>query len=317
MSYLVNPTAFQGAFTLPSLIADKHLKLASAEQLRVILYIFRNIAETPTEDDISAYLRMPAGEVRDAIGYWIAAGVLINKNAPITAPEKPQRAEKIKKVSTAVIKPSREDVGRRAAENERFRYLLNEAQIKFGRLLKNNEASTLLWLFEDEGMEVSLILMLIEYALNENRCNLSFIERTATEWINNGVTNIAEAERYVAATYKKKTAWRIAEKAFGIEDRSPSTRELENSDKWINEWGYKDDILRLAYEICVDTKSKFSMQYTAKILDNWHNKGCKTADDVKALKATEKPKKKTKKSDYATYDIDLVEQMLNKGYGEN
>ena len=170
---------------------------------------------------------------------------------------------------------------------------------------------------EDMGMEVSLILLLIEYALSENKCNLSFIERTAVEWSGNGVTTIAEAEKYVAATYKKKTAWRVVEKAFGIEDRLASSKELENSDKWINAWGFKEDILRLAYEVCVDTKSKFSMQYVSKILDTWHTKGCKTAEDAKALNEKQNSKKPKNKSDYATYDIDLVEQMLNKGYGEN
>lgn len=318
MNYLVNPTAFQGAFTLPSLIADKHLKLATANQLRVILYIFRHIAETPTDEEISAYFRMPVNEVNDAICYWIGAGILMGENAPIVNAEQTQTTDKLKKnARTNIVKPTREDVGKRAAESEKFRYLLQEAQIKFGRLLKNNESSTLLWLFEDVGMEVSLILMLIEYALSENKCNLSFIERTAVEWINNGVTTIAEAEKYVAATYKKKTAWRVVEKAFGIEDRLASTKELENSDKWINEWGFKEDILRLAYEVCVDIKSKFSMQYVAKILDTWHAKGCKTAEDAKMLNEKQISKKKNNKSSYATYDIELVEQMLNKGYGEN
>lgn len=318
MKYLVNPTAFQGAFTLPSLVADKHLKLATANQLKVILYIFRHIAETPTEEEISAYFRMPVNEVNDAICYWISAGVLMGENANIVVTEQALTPEKPKKKTrTDIIKPTREDVGKRAAESEKFRYLLQEAQIKFGRLLKNNESSTLLWLFEDMGMEVSLILMLIEYALSENKCNLSFIERTAVEWSGNGVTTIAEAEKYVAATYKKKTAWRVVEKAFGIEDRLASSKELENSDKWINAWGFKEDILRLAYEVCVDTKSKFSMQYVSKILDTWHTKGCKTAEDAKALNEKQNSKKPKNKSDYATYDIDLVEQMLNKGYGEN
>ncbi len=318
MTYLVNPTAFQGAFTLPAPIADKHLKLATDKQLKVIIYIFRHIAETPTAEEIAAYFRMSENEVNDSLCYWINAGVLLGKDTPINNTEKTEAAKKPKKAVRAdIVKPSREDVGKRAAENEKFRYLLSEAQIKFGRLLKNNEASTLLWLFEDEGMEVSLILMLIEYALSENKCNLGFIERTAAEWVSNGVTTIAEAEKYVAATYKKKTAWHVVEKAFGIDDRLPSTKELENSDKWINEWGLKEDILRLAYEICVDAKSKFNMQYVSKILDTWHGKGCKTAEDAKALDQKDKTHKKNTKADYATYNIDLVEQMLNKGYGEN
>ena len=41
-------------------------------------------------------------------------------------------------------------------------------------------------------------------------------------------------------------------------------------------------MLRLAYEKCVDAKSKFIMAYTAKILEGWHASGFKSVEDVAA-----------------------------------
>ena len=61
-------------------------------------------------------------------------------------------------------------------------------------------------------------------------------------------------------------------------------------------------MLKLAYDTCVDSKSKFSFPYVAKIIENWHNNGYKTPNDIK----DDKPKNNT-----ATYDIDLYEKMLN------
>lgn len=315
MDFFVNPASFTSAFTLPGDVADKHLKLASHTQLKVIVFVFRHLADAKTSKEIAESLRLAQSEVDDALLYWQRAGVLIPKNVndiPEQKTETPKKATK----KTATEMPTRLDVARRANDDKRFAFLLQESQGKFGRLLKDNESRVLLWLYEDEGMDVSLILMLLEYAMSENKCNLGFIQRTATEWIDNGVGSIADAEAYITALYKKKTAWKIVEAAFGIDDRLPSTKELDYSDKWINQWKFDRAILRLAYEVCVDTKSKFSMAYVAKILESWHNSGVKTELDAKS-------KISTKKNQHDTYfghtaeELNLIEQMINKGYGEN
>ncbi len=311
MNFSINSVVFQSVFTLPSDVADKHLKLASPLQLRVILYLFRHIADGISEGKIAQEFKTDIEEITDALQYWADAGILIKTGE--TAPKVAERDEQTKRVRANVIKPSREEIARRGFENPKIQLLLNEAQMKFGRLLKTSEASTLVWLFDDEGMDISLILMLIEYAVSEEKCNISFIERTATEWLNNGVTSILDAEKYIADQYMKRTAWKVVEAAFGIDSRMPSTKELSLSDQWINEWKFDRKVLKLAYEKCVDAKSKFIMSYTAKILEGWHKSGYKTTEDI--LAAESKPA--TENNDFSTHDLDLIEAKLNKGYGEN
>ncbi len=315
MDFLVNPSSFTSAFTLPGDIADKHLKLASPTQLKVIIFIFRHLSCAKSAEEIAEALRLAKSEVDDALLYWQRAGILMPKDiqeAPKTEAEVPKKS--VKKAATEM--PTRQDVARRAVEDKRFAFLLQESQAKFGRLLKDNESRVLLWLYEDEGMAVSLILMLLEYAMSENKCTLGFIQRTAAEWLDNGITTIADAEKYITNLYKKKTAWKIVEAAFGIEDRLPSNKELEYSQLWINEWKFNRAILKLAYEVCVDAKSKFSMAYTAKILEAWHNSGVKTEADAKE-KINAKPKVATAHFGHTAEELALIEQMINKGYGEN
>ena len=316
MEYYINPDTFGKFFTFPAEIADKHLKLASETQLKVILYIFRNMSCVPNIHDISAFLNISDGEAEDAVLYWCSTGILLAVGNTDTA----QTVQPVKKPKTAkpAVKamPTREDIGIAAARNDNFKRLINEAQIKLGRLLKINESATLLWLLEDQGMDVSVILMLMEYAISENRCNMGFIEKTAISWINDGVVTILDAENRIKSMYAQKTAWKAVERAFGFEDRQPSDKELEYARLWINEWEMPSELLKLAYDKCVDAKSKFVMGYTAKILEKWHNSGYKTVNDVntgekKSVKA------KTPKNDFSTYDIDLVEKIISKGYGEN
>ncbi len=311
MSFSINPQVFQNVFTLPGDIADKHLKLASTTQLRVILYIFRHISDGCDKELIGNALNIDVIEVEDALLYWNNAGLLIGDSNPVST----KKSEKL--VRSNIIKPSREEVAQRGAQNKQIQMLLSEAQIKFGRILKTGEASTLVWLFDDVGMDASLILMLIEYAVSENKCNITFIEKTAIDWLNADIKNIADAERHITEQYAKKTAWRLVQAAFGLDERMASKKELDYAQLWINEWHLDRKILRLAYERCVDAKSKFSMPYTAKILEGWHNSGYTTDSDVINGEATATTKKQKNKNDYATYDIDLVEKMLNEGYGDN
>ncbi|MBQ0083582.1 MAG: DnaD domain protein, partial [Clostridiales bacterium] len=311
MGYSINPAVFGSLFSLPADIADKHLKLASATQLKVILYLFRHLSELPTVESIANALRLDIGETEDALLYWSNSGIISLDEAKPQKPQKQKTEEKPKKAVRQKLLPSREDVGIRAAQNPVFKELLDQAQIKFGRFLKTNESEALLWLLEDEGMDISVILMLFEYAAGENKLNISFIERTATAWLNAGVTTISDAERYIKEFYEKKTAWKVVEKAFGIEDRLPSEKELEYSKLWISDWKFDDKMLKAAYDKCVDTKSKFIMSYVAKILEGFHSKGYKTAEDIKAGED-----KKPEKNDYSGHDIASIEKMINKGYGE-
>ncbi len=305
MAYFVQPTAFVSAFTVPGAVVDEHLKLASATQLKVLLYVLRNMSNIPENSVISGALNLPESEVEDAMQYWVRLGILGSDKAEIRLQNEPAP----KKVVERVTRPTREDVARRGAEDERLRFLLQEAQMRFGRTLKSSEASTILWLYDDEGMSPSVILLLLQYAVREERLNISFIEKTAVSWMNKGVQSVADAEQEMETAARQKNAWKMVQRAFGMEYRRPSAKELEYAHLWIEEWKISEELLKAAYDACVDAKSKFSIPYIAAILEKWHKKGYQTAAEVAAEKQS---KKSEPKNSGAAYDIDLFEQMLNR-----
>ncbi|MBR7070875.1 MAG: DnaD domain protein, partial [Clostridia bacterium] len=175
MSLFFQPTAFSSAFTVSCAVADEHLKLASFTQIKVILYLFRHMSALPEKDDVAKALSIPVSEVEDAVRYWIRAGILGDDSVVLSE----QNEKSAKQTVVQNMRPTREDVARRGNEDEQLRFLFQEAQMRFGRTLKASEASTLLWLYDDEGMPLSVILLLLQYAVREDRCNISFIEKTA------------------------------------------------------------------------------------------------------------------------------------------
>ncbi len=304
MGYYLNPAEMMTMFAVPQSVADKHLRLASAEQLKVLLWCLKNLDK---QFDITAVcdgLKLDEYTVRDALDHWCERGVLCStvEVKPNTEPEK-----KTKAVRSAVIKPGRDEVARRGLEDPEIAFILRETEQKMGRILRQSESSTLVWLHDDMGLSGSLILMIVGYAVTEGRANIGFIERTAIEWVNDGVSDIVTAEERLVLMRRRKSAWYLVETAMGIEHRSPTKAELEMADKWVNEWNYGHDIIREAYEVCVNTTSKFSVPYIKKIVSEWHKAGVKTVDDIVALSNKKSSGAKVdNKNDYSDFIDSIV-----------
>lgn len=301
MNYSIGPAVFlSGSFQVPSAIADKYLKLATENQLKVILCVLRNCANPVSTNDLSSMLSLPQGEVEDALVFWAQRGILNIENIG--------SEKEIEKTIVKNEKPSREDVAKRGLEDPKIMMLLQAAQLKFGRNLKTNETRTLVWLYDDKGMSVSLILMLLEYAAGSGKLNLSFIEKTAASWLDSGIETISDAEARIESDAKKNIAANHIFKIFGIDKRKPSEKESELCSLWLNEWELSDSLILQAYNRCIDKNAKISFAYIGKILESWHKKGYKSAEDVKE----QKPETSSgKKNDFAAYDIAAFEKMLN------
>lgn len=307
MKYSINPNEMSSFFAVPSSLVEKHLRLAGAIQLKVLLWSLKNLDSKFSPQAISEGLKINLSDAEDALKYWVEAGILTSdspvKGSESTAPDEIKMVKKV--IRSQPIKPSREDVAARGLESSEVAFILREAQSKFGRTLRQNESSTLLWLYDDQGMSSALILMLLDFSVSQQKANIGFIERTAIEWIESGITDISLVEKWLIKNKEKQKAWSIVESTMGIEHRSPSKKELLSAYKWVNEWEFDRKILRAAYEVCVDTTSKFSLPYISKVLEKWHLSGVKSINDIEKLNASKnKDKASNNKSD------PLMEKML-------
>lgn len=296
MNYYINPASLSGVFTVPNSVVDSYLKLSNPEHIKVLLYVLRNMSDDPEESLIAEECGLSEYDVKEALLYFADAGIILPKNTPINT---------VKEKKTAVSqneKPSRRDIAKRSNEDSKIQYLLCEAQKRFARNLKDNEARTLVWLYDDQGLDVSVILLVVQYAIARGKGNIRFIETVALDLADKGIDNIVDCDAELHKMDLADKCWLAVCSAFGIERRKPSKKESETAAMWLNDWNISKEMLSLAYDECVDKKSKFSFPYIAKIIENWHNKGFKTAEDIK-----EKPKKE----DFAAYDIDLYEKMIN------
>ncbi len=311
MGYYLNPTELTAMFAVPASVSDKHLKLASADQLKVLLWCLKNSNKQYDITAISEAMKLNEFDARECLDFWAERGVLCS-TAEAKHAEEPEK--KPKATRTAATKPGRDEVARRGLEDPEVAFILRESEQSLGHILRQSEASTLVWLHDDLGLSASLIMMIVGFAVTEGRANIGFIERTAVEWANDGVQDIEEAEQRLVDMRRRKTSWHVVETAMGIEHRQPTKAELQMADTWVTEWGYGYDIIREAYEACINTTSKFSIPYIKKIVSEWHKAGVKSVEDIQKLSLKKaQPTKTDTSGDYS----DFISQLISKNREED
>ena len=68
MSYQINLGQWNSVFAVPSALVDRHIKLASQTQLRVILYLLRHSGENIGTESLCNALSISAEEAQNAAG---------------------------------------------------------------------------------------------------------------------------------------------------------------------------------------------------------------------------------------------------------
>lgn len=289
MDYYITPSELKNTFSVPEAVVKKHFKLANELQLRVLLCALCYLEWDFDCQKIAEALSLSPEAVSEALDFW-ADVKLIGRT--VAAPPIPAT----KAVTSNTLKPSRTEIAQRGLESPEIAFLLNEAQQKFGRALRQNEASTLVWLYDENGMELSLLLMLLEYAASIGNLHISFIEKTAIRWTNIGITSVADAEREIVNMNLRRSAYGTVAAAMNLHLPRPSEELLKWSYTWVKEWGFDREILQRAYDECINNTSEFNLKYIKKVLENWHKNGVKTAADIENLQ-----KKPTQKSTGGAY----------------
>ncbi len=307
-------------FSVPSEIVDSHIKLAGALQLRVILYCLRHTYDAEINPAVMAELFSVSEEdINDALMFWAELG-FIECEGPVFAPSSPA-VETVKVAPPKAPRPDRKEVARRGLESPEIAFLLNEAQQKFGRMLKQSESSVLVWIYDDLGLDASIILMILQHAVQAEKVNISYIERVARDWAENGVDTIAAAEQRIVELNNSRSAWNKMRRAFGLDSRSPSETESKLAVLCIIEWKMSDELLKKAYDACVDSLGKYNVRYIKKVLTEWHKQGITTVKELEQagvnqggeseVKSKQKSKSKLKNTTEGSIDWSLMDRIIN------
>lgn len=335
--YKINPLKYTGVTVLPSEIAEKHLKLTSETQLKVIIYAFSKANGLIEVSDISVNTGISEEEVTDALSYWKDSGFVLfseekiifnteeKNNDSNDTPTEIKIPENQKKKGSLPennpVKLKYDEICTRIAESEEIRILLNEAQLKLGRTIGTGDQSSLILLHDYYGLPVEVILCICEYAGTKGKStNMNYIYKIGVDWSQREIDNIESADEELKRIENTNAVWAIFCKEADIQNKKPNSSQEKYVSQWINEWNFTVPMLMLAYEEMMTHTGKFSFSYMHKILSSWYKKGINTPEKAEEEKqnfirenekiALEKSKGKKKQQTELTPDPNTSYDLL-------
>lgn len=323
MTYEVNYQNWNGVFALPTDLVDQHLKLAGAVQLKVALWVFRQGQRCFTPEDAAQSLRLSTADVVDALQYWVAAGLFSESDAISPQPAQrsanyfepilPETTASTPKSPTVVPrrqpKPTGKVFSERLKEAPDLALLMQEAQNILGKTISPSLGSTLLAAYDDYGLPVEVIIMLLQYVMSIGKISTNYIDAVAKGWAEEGIFSHDEAEKKLHMLSQLSISWRKIETVVGINHRSPSAREEQYTERWIYQWKFSLEMIREAYERCVNSTGKMTFSYMNKILERWYKNGIATPAQAKAEADARTKKRMEHTVQERTYDIDAFEEL--------
>ncbi len=290
--------------SIPCSVADRFLNVATGVQIKVLLCLIRFADMALTKENIAKQCNVSVDDVADAIDFWIKSGVLVRRGASLSfgGIESTQAQTLPHYNSESILERKEGDSG--------FSYLVDEVQRVLGKTINHNDASVLLAMYDNLGFSPDLVLHLISYCKSNGKTNFRYIEKVAIDWHDGGVDTFEKAETLIRTLERKARLETSVAVYFGIDGRSLSKKEREYIEVWSQTLGMSLEMIKEAYEVCIDKKGKLSFPYINGIIVDWHKKGYKTVSDIKDTKPVN--------TDNKSYDSsDIESEILNRLAGDN
>jgi len=196
------------------------------------------------------------------------------------------------------------------SENEQIKYALHIIEIYLNRPLKPMDLQLIFYLYDELHFSPELIMYLYEYCVSKGKKNTSYIEAVALTWASDGI-DTEEKAREAATLYNEHI--QAVTKAFGL-NRTPGQIEKQYITKWVEVFGFSDDIITEACNRTILRTQKPDFKYADKILDTWFKKNVKSYNDI--LKLDEEFAKSNKAEEYNYNKVTPINKPANNRFNQ-
>lgn len=175
------------------------------------------------------------------------------------------------------------EITTRAEGDAAFTAVISEAQRALGHALSTPDLKKLFGIYDYLALPAEVIMQLLHYCVETaggRLPSMRYIEKEAYVWADSGILTLEQADAYISEqARRRKESTGIAE-CLGIRGREPGTTESRYILSWIDE-GTPRELIELAYDRTLTNTGSLKWGYMNKILQNWKEKGLKTAAEVR------------------------------------
>ena len=279
---------------IPNEFIDKYMPGANPVYSVIYIYGYRQFSKGATEiscEDMAEVFDITIKDVERAWKYWEKAGlveIVSSNNGILTlafmgvrftaAPPK----EPKKVVSGDYPEYSLKDVELHLKDKEVQR-LFEVVHILTGKPLTDAERQMYLGFYDDLGLPVNVIAVLLEYCIDKNKTHNNYLRTVARDWSERGISTADEAEEYISLFNNE---YREILRYFGVSGRDPIEKEVEYMHRWLKEEMWTMPVIKLACEKTVLSKGSVSFAYADGIFRKWKKDNIHTVEQIEALEKT-------------------------------
>ena len=309
------------AVLLPAAVIE-HLNKASKRDIEVLMLL---AADPMSRVDLAAAyatagarLALSTAEIEASLAFWRGTGIIstVEGGESVSVARTPAAEAPAPRRVTDRGMPvySSEELGGVLERRGELAGLIDACQRTFGKIFNTGEVSIIAGMVDFLGFDGEYVLLLLSHCVRMEKKSLRYAEKLALSLHDEGVTDSAVLEERLHRIEVMASGVGKLRTMFGISSRSLTTKEKAMIEGWLCTMGYGEDVLKLAYEITVDSIGKASIPYANSILERWHTEGYKTLEDVQRAIADYRSKKN---NGNANFDVDdFLEAALKRTFGE-
>ncbi len=210
---------------------------------------------------------------------------------------------------------SSEDMAQYLDGHADIRDLVDCCQSISGEIFSPSAVEVILGLHDYLGLAPEYIMLLFAHAKKVGKTSVRYVETTAIELADEGITSYRDLEERLVAREVRQTMDVFVRKLFGLQTRALIPKEKEMLDNWIFKMHYDRDIIERAYEITVTNTGKAAMAYANRVLTNWHEAGLKTLAEIDEALAEYKKAREGQPAAGTSFDTDdFFEAAIRRSY---
>ena len=179
MKYQFEDTRMQ-TVAVPARVVDGLIGIATAAQLKVLLFLLRYDKLAHDSESIAAFCNLKADEVDAAVDFWIKERVFAKEQGKlrlVSAVKTVQSKELPRVQPTIVLEETDED----------FRGLIGEVQRISGKMINSTMVSLFYNMSQNLHFSNEMILQLVAYCIGIDKFTYRYLETVAVDWYDSGI----------------------------------------------------------------------------------------------------------------------------------
>ena len=278
-----------GTFSVYNSFIDNFIKDANPSYIKVYLYILRHVNSNHkiTLLQISKDVGLIKSDVISALKYWHEKHVIYYNDDPDNiaieilnlgysdecqaevSDSKSVEDEK-KKTSypplSVASSYNASSVVKAVNADKSLANLFSIIQQMLNKNLSSNDYKIIYSFIDYLKLPESVILILFEHCISNNKTSMRYIETIAYSWYDSGITTLEKAEAYVKSKNELQSVQSYYKQKFKITGRELVDSEVNFLLSWVNDIKADEELIMSAYERTVMNIGKISFSYMDTII---------------------------------------------------